>query len=80
MAKIDKHQLGQLKEEVGFDEVGEYPKKKVRLINDNKQIRIRVPKNFVKAMKIDEKKDHFEFRLIPKEDGGFELEGVLIKG
>ncbi len=80
MAKIDKNKLEELKKEVGFDEVGEHIKKRVKIINDNIQFRIRIPKKFVKVMNIDEEKDSFEFHLIPKEEGEFELEGILVKG
>ncbi len=79
MAEIDKKKLTSLKKEVGFDEVGEHRKKAVKIIKDKKQFSIRIPKKFSSILKIDETKDSFEFHLIPKEDGGFELEGVLIK-
>ncbi len=79
MSQIDKNRLGELKKKVGFDDIGEHRIKKVNLVNDSSQIRIRIPKKFVELLKIDQKKDYFEFHMIPEEDGSYSLEGKLIK-
>ncbi len=81
MAEIDKKEKDELKQIVGFDEVGEHKKKAVKIIKDKKQFSIRIPKKFSQIMKVDERRDSFEFHLIPNEDkGGFDLEAILVKG
>ena len=79
MSKIDKKKLGKLKKEVGFDEEPEHQRKRVKIINDNVQFRIRIPKKFAEVLKIDAEKDEFEFHMIPDEEREFKLEGRLIR-
>lgn len=80
MEEISKKEIDEIKKGVGFEEVGEYARKKVKIINDNLQLKIRIPKRFVEVLKIDESKDVFEFKMIPLENGEFELKGELIRG
>ena len=79
MAEIDKKRLEAIKKAVGFDETGEHRKKYVNIIQDKRQFSIRIPKRFSEILNIDTKKERFEFHLVPKE-GGFDLEGYLIRG
>ena len=70
-----------IKEVVGFNKEGEHNKKAVRIINDDGQYRIRIPKSFTEIINVDEEKDYFLFHLIPDEEGkNFRLEGELIRG
>ena len=71
--------IEELKEAVGFDEPGEHRKKTARIIKDERQLSIRIPKKFAEVMDIDKDKDYFEFHLVPIEEGGFRLEAVLVK-
>lgn len=81
MAEISKDIMEELKKKVGFDTQGEYPIKNVKIIKDKKQFSIRIPKKFSEIMAMDEKKDYFEFHLIPdaEKEEKFILEGRLIK-
>lgn len=55
------------------------PKKDVKIVDDDGQFRLRIPKNFASLLKIDTDKDYFEFTL-GKEGEVFQLKGVLKRG
>ena len=56
----------------------DYLKKRVHIINDNLQLKIRIPKNMVDMLLIDNLKDSFEFELVPTKEV-FGLKGRLLK-
>ncbi|MBT5022294.1 hypothetical protein HOK51_03800 [Candidatus Woesearchaeota archaeon] len=72
--------LKELKQKIGYEETPEHKIKAVKIIKDQRQFSIRIPKKISELMQINEKKDNFEFHLIPQENGSLKLEGVLIKG
>ncbi len=80
MAEISKEKLARI---VGHDEDAEYLKKQVRIIKDKKQFSVRIPIRFAELANIDEKKDIFEFVLVPHEEDGkykFSIEADLKRG
>jgi hypothetical protein len=82
MAEIDKNSIEELKDVVGFDEMGEHRKKEVKIIRDKKQFTVRIPKRFSEVVGLDENRDSFEWHLVPDEnnEGKFILEGYLVRG
>lgn len=77
MADIDKEHLAEI---VGYHEDAEILKKEVRIIFDNIQFSVRIPKKFAKVAKLNAKTDKFEFRLVPLENGRFTIDAELVRG
>ncbi len=74
MSKIDKKIKLELSQLLGTHIP--LPKKNVKIVDDEGQFRIRIPKNFASLLKIDTNKDYFEFTL-EKKDDAFQLKGTL---
>ena len=77
MGEIDKKVKLELKGLLGTYII--IPKRKVRIIDDGGQFRIRIPKLFAEQLKFTEK-DHFEFSLTKNKEDEWELKGELVKG
>ena len=79
MGEID---IEKLKKDVGFDETAEFPSKDVRIIKDDKQYRIRIPKKFAEIARLNPDKDKFHIVLIPPENPGkkYSIDIHLIRG
>lgn len=75
---MDKKKVYELSKIVKHDGVIEESlKKKVKIINDNTQYKIRIPKRFSELLQVKDD-DYFEFCLI-QEKGSYKLEGKLLR-
>jgi hypothetical protein len=56
-----------------------YRTKTSKIVNENRQLSVRIPKSFQEEMQINNKKDYFEWFIVPNGDS-LELQGRLIRG
>ncbi len=77
----DKEVLEAVEKVLGLNETGDRDVKIVKIIQDKKHFTIRIPKKYAEIMKLEDKKDKFEFHLIPDKEiqEKFHLVGVLKK-
>ena len=56
-------------------------KKPVKIIKDEKQYRVNIPRKFADILKLDEGENYLEFNLIMDENAkeGFRLEAILVR-
>ena len=82
MTEISKKELEELKRGIGHENEGEHRKKDMKVVKDEKQFRVSIPKRFAEILELDEKRDYFEFNLIPNNSKKekFDLKAELKKG
>jgi hypothetical protein len=63
---MDERDQKGLRKAIGYDDENKYLRKEVRIIDDGKQMTIRIPKKFVTLAKVDPKNTFFEFTAFPE--------------
>lgn len=71
--------LNDIKKIVGYDKESGYRSKTAKIVNEKKQLSVRIPKSFQEELNINTDKDTFEWSIVPNGDS-LELQGRLIRG
>ena len=67
---MDEIPIEEIKKAVGYDETSDNPSENVKIIKDEKQYRIRIPKRFAEIAELDSEKDMFHVVLEKPEKEG----------
>ena len=67
----------EIKEIIGDKHHRKYQIKSMNIIDDGKQMSVRIPKKLAEQIKLDKDKHEVEFKLIPLENGKFKIQAEI---